>query len=461
MRRLAFLILLCLCSVLDAAELEGVRTWREPPRTRVVFDLSDRADYSVFTMRNPERVVIDFKATRTHGRLVIPPGLAGLRGLRHAVRGKDGLRVVLDLGQAMQVDDVLLPPSADYGYRLVVDLLAPGAPQPRVTPTPPPAPAPQPSPALSAPETVAAKPAPAVVTAAPTPVTTARARPARVRDAIVAIDAGHGGADVGAIGPSGVYEKDITLALARELAALIDRQPGMRAVMTRGDDRYLKLRERMDRARAQQADLFISLHADAFRDRRVSGSSVYVLSQRGASSEAAKWLADNENAADLIGGVSLDDKDDVLKSVLLDLSQTASIEASIDLANHVLGALKGIGTVHRKQVQHAGFMVLKSPDIPSILIETAFISNPTEEKRLRSVAYRRKLARAIHAGVAHYFDINPPPGTRMAEVRRHRVARGDTLSGIANRYDVSISSLKLANNLSSEMVRTGQELRIP
>ncbi|MGE0483778.1 MAG: N-acetylmuramoyl-L-alanine amidase [Gammaproteobacteria bacterium] len=461
MRRLAFLILLCIfCSTVDAAELKGVRTWREPPRTRVVFDLSERADYSVFTMRNPERIVIDFKATRTHGRLAIPSGLTDLRGLRHAVRGKDGLRVVLDLGQSMRVDDALLPPTDDYGYRVVLDLVAPGGSAPSVTPAAAPAPKPTSPPAIEAPETLAATSA-VIVTATAKPAAPARPRAAPLREVIVAIDAGHGGADVGAIGPSGVYEKDITLAVARELAAIIDRQPGMRAVLTRGNDRYLNLRERMDHARGQQADLFVSIHADAFRDRRVSGSSVYVLSQRGASSEAAKWLADNENASDLIGGVSLDDKDAVLKSVLLDLSQTASIEASIDLANHVLGALKSIGPVHRKQVQHAGFMVLKSPDIPSILVETAFISNPTEEKRLRSVAYRRKLAGAIHAGIAHYFSVNPPPGTHLAEVRRHKVARGDTLSGIASRYDVSVNSLKLANNLSSEMVRTGQELRIP
>jgi N-acetylmuramoyl-L-alanine amidase len=203
------------------------------------------------------------------------------------------------------------------------------------------------------------------------------------------------------------------------------------------------------------------VHADAFRDRRVQGSSVYVLSQSGASSEAAKWLADNENASDLIGGVSLDDKDAVLKSVLLDLSQTASIEASIDLARHVLGGLGRIGAVHRKGVQHAGFMVLKSPDIPSILVETAFISNPTEEKRLRDPAYRRRLAAAIFDGIADYFDYNPLPGTRFAEQRRHHVARGETLSGIASRYDVSLDSLKVANNIESEMLKAGAWLTIP
>ena len=445
MRWLVFLSIFVFSEGLLAADVKGVRTWQEPPRTRVVFDLTAEPEYSVFTMRNPDRVVIDFKRSRTRGVLVVPGQDSGLKGIRHARRGRADLRVVLDLERSMRVKDATLGPNGQYGHRLVVDLTAPVGIK---------------APGVEAVERIAAhregastpgvKPAPAPKAVAVT-----------YRDAIVAIDAGHGGQDVGAIGPSGVYEKDITLQVARELAALIDAQPGMRAVLTRESDRYLKLRERMERARARRADLFISIHADAFRDRRVKGSSVYVLSQSGASSEAAKWLAANENAADLIGGVSLDDKDDVLKSVLLDLSQTASIEASIGVARHVLNGLKGIGPVHRKQVQHAGFMVLKSPDIPSILVETAFISNPAEEKRLRSQRYRKKLAGAMFAGINSYFSNHPPSGTRMAEVRRHKVARGDTLSGIADRYAVSVSSIKLANNLSSELVRAGEVLRIP
>ncbi len=445
MRRLAFLVLFLLASLAQAAEIKTIRTWSEPPRTRVVFDLTERVDYAVFTMRNPDRVVIDFRGTSARRALTLPPARSdNLRRLRHARRGADGLRVVLDLERPVAVADSLLEPNREYGYRVVLDLTGDGAPR-------------RASDAAKRPEALAGAPA------APPPVraVAVKAAPAPLRDVVVAIDPGHGGQDVGAIGPSGVYEKDITLAVARELKALIDARPGMRAVLTRESDRYLKLRERMDRAREHRADLFISVHADAFRDRRVQGSSVYVLSQRGASSEAAKWLADNENAADLIGGVSLDDKDAILKSVLLDLSQTASIEASIDLGKHVLEALRRLGPVHKKQVQHAGFMVLKSPDIPSILVETAFISNPTEEKRLRNQGFRRKLAGALLDGVADYFDNNPPPGTRIAANRQHRVARGDTLSGIASRYAVTISSLKLANNLSSEMVRAGEVLTIP
>ena len=283
------------------------------------------------------------------------------------------------------------------------------------------------------------------------------------RDVVIAIDAGHGGHDVGAIGPKGTYEKNIVLQISKELAATINKQHGLRAILTRGGDEYVALRERMNRARRQEADLFISIHADAFRDRRVRGSSVYVLSQHGASSEAARWLAENENAADLVGGVSLGDKDAVVKSVLIDLSQTASIDASIDAADTVLAALKKIGKVHKPTVQHAGFMVLKSPDIPSLLVETAFISNPTEEARLRSRSYQRKLARALTKGIVHYFNENPLPETRFAEnyQRQHRVSRGDTLSEIAERYAVSMESIKLANEMSRDRVRTGEILTIP
>lgn len=465
MRRLVFLILLLIHGSLPAVEVKSIRSWREAPRTRVVFDVSGAVDYRVFAMRSPERLVIDFDRAEPGVGLTLPPHAgAMLKRMRYARRGEGGLRVVIELARPAHFADMLLAPNEAYGHRVVVDLTAAAAA---------PAPAPVASQAPTADATAtpvavapdpAAAPRPAIAPAAAVPAkavpVTTRA-PAALRDVVVAIDAGHGGADVGAIGPSGSYEKDITLAVARELATLIDRQPGMRAVLTRDGDRYLKLRERMDRARAARADLFISVHADAFRDRRVHGSSVYVLSQRGASSEAAKWLADNENAADLIGGVSLEDKDDLLKSVLLDLSQTASLESSIELAKHVLDGLKSIGPVHRKDVQHAGFMVLKSPDIPSILVETAFISNPTEEKRLRSRAYREKLAAAMVRGVVSYFEASPPPGTRLAQVRKHRVARGDTLSGIASRYAVSVNSLKMANNLSTEMVRAGELLRIP
>jgi N-acetylmuramoyl-L-alanine amidase len=243
------------------------------------------------------------------------------------------------------------------------------------------------------------------------------AQDAHGRDIIVAIDAGHGGVDPGSIGKRGTREKNVTLAIARRLKERIDREPGMRAVLTRDTDHFVEHRERIARARRQQADMFISVHADSYKDRSVVGSSVYVLSARGASDESARWLADRENAADLIGGVSLDDKDSVLASVLLDLSQGASMSASIAAADMVMDELYSIGNVTRRGVKSAGFLVLKSPDIPSILVETAFISNPTEEARLVDPRHQQRLAEAIHNGVRTYFYANPPPGTLIARLR--------------------------------------------
>jgi N-acetylmuramoyl-L-alanine amidase len=235
----------------------------------------------------------------------------------------------------------------------------------------------------------------------------------------------------------------------------------MRAVLIRDGDYYVGLRERMVRARKQQADLFVSIHADAFRNRNVRGSSVYVLSHGGATNEAARWLAERENAADLVGGVTLDDKDHQLRGVLLDLSQTATMEDSLEVADQVLAALQRVGAVHRDRVQAAGFMVLKSPDIPSLLVETAFISNPTEEQLLRDTRYRRKLAGAIRDGIVAHLRSSGQPQPRYARGRQHQVARGDTLSGIAARYEVSAQQILAANKRRDQTVRLGEILRIP
>ena len=288
-------------------------------------------------------------------------------------------------------------------------------------------------------------------------------QPSQLRDLVIAIDAGHGGEDPGARGRKGTREKDVVLEIARRLAALIEKEPGMRPVMIRDGDYYIGLRKRIEKARSQRADLFISIHADAFRDSRARGSSVYVLSQRGASSEMARWLAARENAADLVGGVSLDDKDDLLAEVLLDLAQTATLEASVEVADNVLQEMKRLGKVHKKQVQHAGFVVLKSPDIPSLLVETAFISNPSEEQRLRNSRHQQQVAQAILAGVRNYFASNPPPGTLMAKssTRQHVIRRGDTLSNIAQRYGVSMNTLRSTNKLKNDNLLGGKVLTIP
>jgi N-acetylmuramoyl-L-alanine amidase len=239
------------------------------------------------------------------------------------------------------------------------------------------------------------------------------------------VDAGHGGEDPGARGAKGTKEKDVTLAIARKLANKINQEPGMKAVLVRNGDYYIGLRKRMAIARKHRADLFVSIHADSFRDKRVRGSSVYTLSRRGASSEAAKWLAEKENSADLVGGVSLDDKDDVLAGVLLDLSQTATLQASGEVAHHVYKQLGQVGKVHGKRVQRAGFAVLKSPDIPSMLIETAFISNPAEERNLTSPSHQTKIARAIMRGIKGHFHDSPPAGTKLALMLR-RKRNGDS-----------------------------------
>ncbi|MDY0067563.1 MAG: N-acetylmuramoyl-L-alanine amidase, partial [Steroidobacteraceae bacterium] len=300
---------------------------------------------------------------------------------------------VIDLSAPARPRSFTVAPSGSYGHRLVVDLV---------------------------PDRGATRAAGPAAPAGP-PTVVKSVRDVHGRDIVVAIDAGHGGVDPGSIGKRGAREKDVTLAIARRLKQRIDREPGMRAVLTREHDEFVELRERMVRARKRQADMFVSIHADAFHDRSVRGSSVYVLSARGASDESARWLADRENAADLIGGVKLDDKDSVLASVLLDLSQGASMSASLDAADKVMDELYSIGNITRRGVKQAGFIVLKSPDIPSILVETAFISNPTEESRLLDPRHQMRLAEAIHRGVRRYFYSNPPPGTLVAELR----ARGD------------------------------------
>jgi N-acetylmuramoyl-L-alanine amidase len=431
MRPAILLTLLLLAPWLSAAQLDGLRLWTAPDHTRLVFDTSAPAEHKVFTLQNPDRLVIDFRAARP-GPGFEPAGLADkhLRGLRHAKRPDGSLRVVLDLNHAVRPKTFLLEPNASYGHRLVVDLY----------------------PVEATRELRVAKSTQEIV---------------RSRDVVIAVDAGHGGEDPGASGSRyRTKEKHVTLQIAKRLKRLIDAQPGMRAELTRTGDYYLSLRKRIALAREHRADLFISIHADAFRDTRVRGSSVYVLSRRGASSEAARWLASKENASDLVGGVRLDDKDDVLASVLLDLSQSATQHASLGAADKVYRELGRIGKVHGRRVQQAGFVVLKSPDIPSILVETGFISNPNEEKSLRDPNHQERVATAIMQGVRRYFEQAPPPGTLLAErrdtVRKHVIERGDTLSEIAERYQVSLATLRRENGIrSANRIRIGQVLVIP
>jgi len=412
-----------------AADVDGFRVWTDPEKTRAVLDLDSSTDYQLFTLDNPPRVVIDLNKSSLDHSLEFAQEHAGvIEGVRHGAPDKDTLRIVLDLAGQSEVKSFLLDPTGNYGYRLVVDLFQKNRQGSKAS------------------------------------VKQVSAMQAQNRDVIVAIDAGHGGEDPGATGKNRTREKNVVLAIARELKKTIDAQPGMSAVLTRTGDYYIPLRDRFEKARKARADLFVSIHADAFKNRKVSGSSVFVLSSKGASSEFARRLAASENSSDLVGGVTLNDKDDMLASVLLDLSQSATMEASHAVADSVFGSLRVLGKTHKSDVEHANFMVLKSPDVPSILVETAFISNPSEEKRLNDPAWQRKTARAITDGIQNYFYMSPPPGTWIASNRqpvRYQVMRGDTLGEIANRYRVSLYSLRRVNQLKSDTIRVGSELLIP
>ena len=410
--------------------VQDVRIWSEDDRTRIVLDLSGPAQHSIFTLRGPDRLVVDLKDSRLADALKNLPTGGAISSIRTGVRSNGQLRVVLDLNQAVRSRSFTAGPNEKYGDRLVIDLQRQGNMR-----------------------------------------TVKRASEERVagRDIVIAVDPGHGGHDPGAIGRAKTREKDVALALSKLLAKRINEEPGMQAVLVRNGDYYVDHRERMEIARNKKADLFVSIHADAVEDRRAKGASVYALSLKGASDEASRRLAKRENASDLVGGVSLAGRDPVLASVLLDLSQNAALSASLDVGSEVIQQLARVGQVHKGKVQQAGFLVLKSPDVPSILVETAYISNPEEEKKLRSKSHHNKLTQAILAGIRNYFYENPPPNTQMALNKKgssrqqvnHVISRGDTLSEIAERYDVSMSALRSANKLSTDRVKVGQKLRIP
>lgn len=460
--------LTCVCAV-QAAEVKALRVWAGPEYTRAVIDVSGDLEYKLFQLSGPDRIVLDLDGSALADGFRAGDGSGLLKDVRTGKHGKHGVRVVLDLNGKAHPKSFLLKPNGKEGYRLVVDLY---------------------------PQTGGTAKAPA-------PVAAHQELISGSRKVVVAIDAGHGGVDPGAHGPSGTWEKSITLKVARELAKLVDAQPGMTAVLTRNGDYFIPLKRRYQIARQHNADVFVSIHADAFRDSDARGSSVWVLSARGKSSEAARWLADSQNRADLIG-VSLDDKDDTLAAVLLDLQQGYAMQASSTVAKNVFKALAKLGPTHRNHIEHANFVVLRSPDVPSILVETAFITNPAEERKLKSPAHREKLAEAILGGIKNYFETTPPPGTWFAAqaARRrgdvlasaavapsapavakatasgamqvasagsadanvrdlHRVSRGETLSGIARQYGVSIDSLRTANSLNGNMLRAGAVLAIP
>ncbi|WP_371356863.1 N-acetylmuramoyl-L-alanine amidase [Pseudomonas chlororaphis] len=442
---------------LAATQVRSVRLWRAPDNTRLVFDLSGPVQHSVFTLTAPDRLVIDINGATLGGPLNVSTANTPITAMRSAQRTPTDLRVVVDLKKAVTPKSFTLAPNAQYGNRLVVDLFDNPA---DAAPTPPPAP------------NVATVPA---VPVTPTkPEIKLPPAPAGKRDIVVVIDAGHGGEDPGASGSRGQHEKDVVLAIARELQRQINGLKGFRAELTRTGDYFIPLRGRTEIARKKGADLFVSIHADAAPSRAAFGASVFALSDRGATSETARWLADSENRSDLIGGagnVSLDDKDRMLAGVLLDLSMTASLTSSLNVGQKVLSNIGRVTPLHKQRVEQAGFMVLKSPDIPSILVETGFISNANEASKLATVSHQQALARSISSGVRQFFQQNPPPGTYIAWLRDsgkiaqgprdHRVSPGETLAMIAVRYQVSAATLRSANNLSSDELKIGQTLTIP
>lgn len=437
----ALMTLLAWPAVLSAATgVEGARLWPAPDHTRLVLDTAAKVDHNVFSLTGPARLVIDMKNVdlRTDFSGLDLSG-SPIKRIRSARRNGNDLRVVLDLKDDIKPRSFQLEPNQQYGHRLVVDLIDEGGLKTQKPATP-----------------------------------TVAQNPNGKRDIVVVIDAGHGGEDPGAIGPRGTREKDVVFSMAKTLQRLINENPGFTAKLTRTGDYYIDLRSRTLLARKHNADLFVSVHADAFRTPQPSGASVFALSERGATSESARWLAQSENRSDLIGGaggVSLNGRDEMLAGVLLDLSMTASINSSLGVGSSILGKLGNVTKLHKRGVEQAAFVVLKSPDIPSLLVEAGFISNPQEERNLASSAYQRKLANAVFDGIYDYFAKTPPPGTLLAHqkasgkiggsISQYRIRRGDTLSTLAREYQTSVSELMRFNGLNNDRVMVGQTIRIP
>ncbi len=426
-------ILLCLGSMVFtnnvfASDVNGIRFWQDPEKTRIVFDLSDDVKYKIFTLPNPSRLVIDIKQSVLKAdlsKIDLPKSLVS----RIRNSNKSGtLRVVLDLKKSVTTKDFTLKPFQKYGHRLVVDLKPKGSKKKVVK-------------------------------------TVENTVKNRNRDIVVVIDAGHGGEDPGA--PGG--EKGVCLAVAKKLANLINKETGMKAVLTRKGDYYVGLRKRTEIARKNKADLFISLHADGFSDKRVRGTSVWVLSPKGANSEMGRWLEQKEKASDLAGGVDISHQDPLVAQVLLDLSMNYSVGESFKAGELVRKQLaSSMSKMHGKKIKKAAFVVLRMPDIPAMMVEMGFISNKTENKQLKSSRHQNKIAKSVLTGVKNYFRANPPEGTAYraivsakATAKSHKVISGDTLSQIAQNHGLSTSRLRSHNQLKNDSLRIGQIIRIP
>ena len=520
-----------------AADVSQARVWADATHTRVVLEASGPLDYRI--TQNGGQMLVDLGDSQLVSGFDTPSARGLFHGMTTARQG-NRLQLTATIDPASRMKSFVLKPTSGSYYRLVIDLYPGTTAVATTVPAPSKssasaldahaAPMPSAASASEVPPAAIAKvgqpPAPAAAIAADVaaeepalarePIITApRSRMVASRQAaallggqrkvVVAIDAGHGGKDAGAHGAGGTQEKDVTLAVARELAAQINRQPGMKAVLTRSSDVFIPLKQRYQIARDNSADLFVSIHADSFTSSDARGSSVWVLSPRGKTNTAARWLADGQNRADLIGGVPLDDRDDGLAKVLLDMQQGWAMQSSDVVAGNVLKALGRLGPTHRGYVERANFVVLRSPDVPSILVETAFISNPAEERKLRDPAHQRELATAVMGGVKDYFESSPPQGSwfaaqaaarsgvslaratpvaskpRSAPATRkpttlakaftaaagdsaqdvHKVGRGESLRSIARQYGISVGLLKSANGMLSDTVRAGAMLTIP
>ena len=423
------LVVLCFLgsSSVWAVDVHDARLWRAPDHTRIVFDLTGPAEHSLLVLSNPRRIVLDIQDTNLRTNLAdLKLANTPVSLVRSGVREGDDLRIVMEVSAQVDPRSFALQANEQAGYRLVLDLY----------------------------DYQALQSVPAVKKSV---------QESAKRNIIIAIDAGHGGEDPGATGPNRLREKDVVLAIAKELKALFKADVGFQPIMVRSGDYYVSLKGRRDLARKHQADLFVSIHADAFKRKQAHGASVYALSNGGATSTAALHLAQRENAADLVGGVSLSDKDDMLAGVLADLSMTSTLDTSLQLGNQVLRNVDDIAHLHKKQVEQAGFAVLKSPDVPSILVETGFISNPKESSLLATSRYQKKMASAIHRGIKGWFFAHPPSGTLLAWQKQqggqqYIIARGDTLSGIADRFSVSLADLKSYNGIASSKDIGGAEV---
>ena len=425
---LSFVLLLVIAPSFASNAIDGIRIWPAPENTRIVFDLNNKPEYSYFSLTSPQRLVIDFNGTKN---LVALENLAAkdkrVKRIRKSkAKNKNSTRLVLELKENYRLTVFPLAPAGQYGHRLVIDLFDKKKAQ----------------------------------------QVTKKAPPNDKRDLVIGIDAGHGGDDPGSIGHKGTYEKRITLAIAKKLQALIDAEKGMNAVMIRTGDYYVPVGRRSEIARQKQVDLLVSIHADAFYTPQPHGASVWVISNRRVESEMARWLVNREKNSELLGGgggVIKNTSDDNLAKTLADMNKEHSLEVSLGMANDVIQHLRKITKMHKKTPQHGNFGVLKSSDIPSILVETGFISNHNEEKNLLSRKHQSKLANAVFKGIRQYFTEHPPMGSYYASVgyRKHRVNRGESLSVVAQKYKVTVDQIKRANKLTSNVVHIGQTLKIP